>query len=113
MTNSWLVALTERAHCKYITPSKTITQSFFLPTLRHFNSQQRHSKSGGSCELHDGGGWFQLASLDKQNTNAKQKLMSDRKVSPTIWSKDFANFITKWLLAITFTKNSSQKNDTK
>lgn len=112
--NKKLVALTERAHCKYITPSKTITQLFFLPTFQYFTSQQRHSKI-----------WMFLSTSWRRRlvptcfswqTNklaiATKKIMSDQKVSPTIWPKDFANFITKWLLAY-ITKEWHQIDDSK
>lgn len=72
--NKQLVALTERAHCKYITPNKMITQSFLLPTFRRFNSQQRHSKSGCSCQLREEEVDSNLLLLDKQYTIATQKL---------------------------------------
>ncbi len=102
-----LVALTERAHCKYNTPTKTITtQSFFLPTFHRFDSQQRHSKSGCSCQLHDGGGgWFQVPTCFSWQTihfcnNKKLCQIRSKGVHQLSGQKLLLTSSPKWLLGL-------------
>jgi len=91
--NKKLIALTERAHCKDITPSKTITQLFFLPVLYYSTKTLKNLDVPLNFMTEEVGSNLLLLTNKQTNkqTNAiaTKKIMSDQKVSPTIWPKRF------------------------
>jgi len=100
--NKKLIALTERAHCKDITPSKTITQLFFLPVLYYSTKTLKNLDVPLNFMTEEVGSNLLLLTnkqTNKQTLLQQKKLCQIKKCHQLSGQKDFANFITKWLLA--------------